>query len=396
MSEACHRLIVDRIRQHGPLTFAEFMELALYDPQVGYYAGATRRSGRTGDFYTSVDVGPVFGEFLARQFAEMARLLTDEDVVRGPRSEVRGQTSDFGHRTPDYVDLVEAGAGDGRLSRDVLDALERSAPDVYERVHLHLVERSELARAAQRATLARHASKLASSSVALPSPVQGIIFANELLDALPAHAVMGRAEGLREIFIDAVGDRLVERELTPSTPALEQYFDAIGVRLAPGWRAEVNLTATDWMRQAAGALQRGFLVLVDYGHEARELFSASHASGTLATFAEHVVESRDETRQPPWLQDPGSRDVTAHVDFTSIRNAGVAAGLDAFCLVDQMHFLLGLGVEDWLLNHSGSGREDLLRRLALKTLLVPGGLGTTHHVMICGRNVQRPALKGCA
>jgi SAM-dependent MidA family methyltransferase len=387
------------------------MEIALYHPEAGYYASAERRSGRGGDFYTSVDVGPVFGELLAEQFAEMGRLVLASSGVRRPVSDVASavdmvrhagtdstDASDSGLRTPDsgHVDLVEAGAGNGRLSRDVLDALETAAPDIYARVRLHLVERSARARDGQPATLGRHVSKLASSAAVLPSAIHGIVFANELLDALPTHAVVGRRDGLREIFVDATSDRLVEREMAPSTPAIEEYFGSLGVHLLPGWRAEVNLSAVDWMRTAAGALQQGFLVLVDYGHEANLLYSLSHAHGTLATFTGHVVESRDEDRAASWLRDPGSSDITAHVDFTSVRHAARMEGLDSIGLVDQMHFLLGLGVENRLRDNAGTGRGDVMRRLALKALLVPGGLGTTHHVMIFGRNVGRPGLRGCA
>ena len=383
MRNDCRALILERIRQHGPLSFAQFMECALYDPATGYYAGAARRSGRRGDFYTSVDVAPLFGELLAEQFAEMGRILT----------------SDTGHRTPDDVvgpiDLVEGGAGDGRLSRDVLDALETNAPDLYARVQVHLVERSAAARQGQRQALGPHASKLRSSAAELPPSIHGIIFANELLDALPTHAVVGRDDGVREIFIDAAGDELIERECRPSTPAIEEYLAALQVRLAPGWRAEVNLRAVEWVRQAARALRHGFLVLVDYGHEASVLYSGSHAEGTLATFSTHVVETREGGRAAPWLRDPGRSDITAHVDFTSIRRAAEAEGLDAICTVDQMHFLMGLGIETRLQQSAGRGRDDVMWRLALKTLLVPGGLGTSHHVLIFGRNAGRPTLRGC-
>jgi len=393
MSDECRTLILERIRLHGPLTFAEFMELALYHPEVGYYATAARRSGRGGDFYTSVDVGPVFGKFLARQFAEMfARI----DASRDQGSGVGGTTApDPQPPIPGHFDLVEAGAGDGRLSRDVCDALERIAPSLYERVRLHLVERSGPARDAQPATLGRHVSRFVSSGPDLPAAIHGIVFANELLDALPVHEVVARQDSLREILVDATGDRLIEREGPLSTPEIETYFAALGIRLEAGWRAEVNLEALAWIRRAAAALQRGFVVLVDYGDEAAALYSAARAQGTLATFAGHVVDSFDERRDAPWLRNPGQSDITAHVDFTSVRNTAEAAGLDPICHVDQMRFLLGLGVEDWLADNSGIGREQVARRLALKTLLVPGGLGSTHHVLVFARNVGRPALRGC-
>jgi SAM-dependent MidA family methyltransferase len=373
-------LIVDRIRQYGPITFAEFMELALYHPEAGYYARATKRSGGAGDFYTSVDVGPVFGALLAEQFVQMFDVLGAEGAE--PDS------------APHGFDLVEAGAGNGRLSRDVLAALERLAPALHDRLRVHLVEQSPAARTEHRAVLGPHAERLVSSSPVLPSPITGVIFANELLDALPTHIVVARADALREIYVDAAGDELVEREGPPSTPALAEYLDRAGARLQPGWRAEVNLNALRWVGEAAAALERGFLLLIDYGHGAAELYSAAHAAGTLSSFASHVVEVHGANR-PPWLRSPGDRDITAHVDFTSLRAAAEASGLTPLCLVDQARFLMSLGIEHYLADSSGNGREAIAQRLAVKTLLVPGGLGSTHHVMVLGKNVGRPALDGC-
>jgi len=145
----------------------------------------------------------------------------------------------------------------------------------------------------------------------------------------------------------------------------------------------VNLQAVEWVRRAARALRGGFLVLIDYGHEASVLYSASHAQGTLAVFTRHVVETR-EGRTPPWLRDPGTTDITSHVDFTSVRRAAEEEGLTTVEVTDQMHFLMGLDLEARV-RGTGNGREDLARRLALKTLVVPGGLGTTHHVLVFAR-----------
>ncbi|MGE5359400.1 MAG: class I SAM-dependent methyltransferase [Bacteroidales bacterium] len=420
MPSPAHVLIADRIRRSGPITFAEFMELALYHPEVGYYASATQRSGRAGDFYTSVDVGPVFGALLAEQFVEMFEALdTRPSDATSP------------------LDLIEAGAGNGRLSRDVLDAIERRAPAIYGRLRVHLVERSPVARAQYPEVLGRHAARLASSPD-LPglkprptnsapgdlvgrgfnpgdpglAPVgrgfspgdkdqahdgwRGVLFANELLDALPTHVVVGApGGGLLEIYVDLAGDTLVERHGPPSTPALVQHLQGVGARLEPGWRAEVNLAAVDWVHRAATSLDGGFIVLVDYGHEAATLYSASHATGTLATFTAHVVEVHEEGRPQPWLREPGTSDITAHVDFTSVRRAAESAGLDVLCLVPQGRFLLALGVERHLLDRTGSDRDSVAARLALKTLLLPGGIGSTHQVMVIGKRVGTPRLKAC-
>ncbi len=374
----CRAAIVRRVREHGPITFARFMDIALYDEECGYYARASRRSGRSGDFFTSVDVGPIFGELLAAQFVEMWEVLAPSAERRTPRAE---------------FDLVEAGAGSGRFARQVLDAATR-VPAFYDALRLHLVERSRTARAAQPIALGPHAGRLHASSADLPASIDGVLFANELLDALPTHLVVMRADGLREVYVDAEDEALVEREGPPSTPRIAGYFDRLGIALAPGWRAEVNLEAVDWVRQAGRSIVRGFLLLIDYGHPARALYSAARAAGTLTTFRQHVAETGPPPggRPPAWLTEPGGCDITAHVDLTSIQHTAEAEGLDTLCIVDQSYFLLAL---------AGAARiagphDDLKRRLALKTLLLPGGIGTTHKVMVFAKNVGRPALRGCA
>ena len=367
-------LIIGRIRTRGPLTFAEYMELALYHPQLGYYARTDRPSGRAGDFFTSVDVGPLFGVLLADQFAEMWRILGSQEF-----------------------DLVEVGAGSGSLSRDILDAAATSDPAFYATIRLQLVERSSTARAAQPATLSAHAARLTASPRSLPDVRCGAVFANELLDALPTHVVVMTRSGLREIFVDARGDRLVERDGPLSSPAIAAYFDRLGLQLQPGWRAEVNLSAVAWVGEAARRLRRGFLLLIDYGHDSRELYSATHAAGTLATYHRHVIDAGTAANgAAPWLTDPGERDITSHVDLSSIRRTAEDEGLHLLGLLDQTYFLMGLGVADRLAAQRSETVADLKQRLAAKTLLLPGGLGSTHKVLILGKNVGRPRLRGCS
>jgi SAM-dependent MidA family methyltransferase len=384
------RLIEEVIRERGPLTVAAFMELALYS-ENGYYARASRRSGRAGDFFTSVDVGPLFGELLAVQIAEMVEILAGRGT--GLRT-TRGDLSPV---------LVEAGAGDGRLSADILRSLQRSAPDVLGRLRLHLVETSPAARAAQRATLGDVADRLASSSAELPESFEGIVVANELLDAMPVHQVVMRDDGLREIYVDAATQRDPERvalrtiEGPPSTPALAEYFARAGVSLEPGWRAEINLAAIEWIRTAARRLRRGFMILIDYGHEARELYSITHARGTLTTFAGHTMRGSESPGAPAWLASPGGRDITAHVDFTSVRAAAEREGMTTIGFLDQTYFLIALAnLENPQNLENPENPENLKRRFELKTLLLPGGLGSTHKVLLLGKGVGSPALRGCS
>ncbi len=371
MARDLRALIVERIHLGGPLTFAEFMDLALYHPELGYYARAAHQSGRAGDFFTSVDVGPAFGRLLARQFAEMWRLLD----------------------RPAQFDLVEGGASSGRLARDVLDAARHSDPDFYDAIRLTLVEKSPHARAAQLSTLNGHAPKLRSSREDVPDKVQGVIFANELLDAFPVRAVEMTRDGLSEVVVDVKDDRLFER-LRPAPAELAASLEAVGARLKPGWKGEINLDAVAWTRNAARAIDRGFLVLIDYGHEAADLFSPSHAGGTRATFSSHVHrEGGPGGANAPWLEEPGGCDITSHVDLTSIGRAALDAGMVELGRLDQTYFLLNLAMSDLdSASESAAGSEGLGDRLALKTLVLPGGLGSTHKVLIFGKGVDRPAL----
>jgi SAM-dependent MidA family methyltransferase len=438
--------IADLIRERGPITVAAFMDLALYSPEFGYYARAAQRSGRAGDFFTSVDVGPLFGQLLAVQIAEMARLL---GVTTGPTDRPR-QTSSARPAVPPF-DLVESGAGNGRLSADILTALATDDPQVYAAVRLHLVEVSAEARSAQQQTLAAHGERLAFSSSSVPD-FEGVLIANELLDAMPVHQVVMREEGLREIYVDV--DRTAEpavaelatREGPLSTPALAEYLAQLGLTLPPGWRTEINLRAVEWIREVARRLRRGFLILIDYGHESRELHSATHSAGTLTTYSRHrSAEGAGPSLRPPWLYRPGEQDITAHVDFSSVRRAAEEEGCVTLGFLDQTYFVMGIlealpssrfgrldeprgsshqpavsggGVPpdgvDYRRGSDASNAEDrsaesrevslpgllndlsFKNRLALKTLIMPGGLGSTMKVLVLGKGVGTPALACCS
>jgi SAM-dependent MidA family methyltransferase len=361
--------IADVIRERGPLTVAAFMDLALYDPELGYYARAAQRSGRAGDFFTSVDVGSLFGELLEVQLAEIF------------------QISDLRFK---IFDLVEAGAGNGRLSADILRAAKVRDPAFYESIRLHLVEASAEARRAQTGTLAELVDRLSSSGPELPETFEGVLIANELLDALPVHQVVMRADGLREVYVTTNDQRLTTIEGPVSTPALADYLARLGVTLEPGWRVEINLRAVDWIRDAARRLRRGFIILIDYGHDARELYSPTHSTGTLATFAGHRSGGPDRAQDTPaWLEQPGNQDLTAHVDFTSVRAAAEAEGMTTIGFLDQTYLLMGLleGLPD---------PQSAIRNPQLKTLMLPGGMGSTHKVLILGKDVGTPALRGCS
>jgi SAM-dependent MidA family methyltransferase len=307
----------------------------------------------------------VFGELLAKQFSEMWRLLDAR--------------SSF--------DLVEAGSGNGRLSKDILDAILRTDPAFYRSIRLSLAERSAAAREAQAGILGPHAALLKHSSAAVPDHIRGVIFANELLDALPTHAVVMTETGLREVFVDERSGQFVELLEEPSTPRIAAYVSRAGAKMRQGWRAEVNLAAEDWIADAAQKLEHGFLLVIDYGHDETELYSSSHSAGTLTTFKSHTTFADS-------LQAPGECDITAHVDLTALTRAAEQAGLTSLGRLDQTYFMLGLGMDEMMALDHNSEPSAVRRRLALKTLMLPGGLGSTHKVLLFGKDTGTPSLKG--
>jgi SAM-dependent MidA family methyltransferase len=220
----------------------------------------------------------------------------------------------------------------------------------------------------------------------LPESFAGVLLANELLDAMPVHQVVMREDGLREIYVESHDRQLRLREGALSTSRIADYLAALGVNLEPGWRAEISLAAIGWMREAARKLERGFIMAIDYGHEAAELYSVTHSAGTLTSFAHHR-SAGPESAAAPWLRNPGEQDLTAHVDFTSVRRAAEAEGCATLGFLDQLYLLLAL-VTDRL------PTLDAKERLALKTLVMPGGLGTTMKVLILGKHVGTRQLAG--
>jgi SAM-dependent MidA family methyltransferase len=342
------------------------MEACLYHPEFGYYSRAEAR--RFADYYTSADVHPIFGRTLARQLAEI--------WVRLGR--------------PARFDAVECGAGTGRLSAHILDFAARELPDFYSKLQYTAVERSASRRAQHAAALEPHpgAGKLASADEIPEAVPAGCIFSNELVDALPVHRVVREGNELQEVFISLKGDELCEILGPPSTPRLEEYFRAQKIELLEGQHAEVGLAAQEWMENAARVLGSGFVLTVDYGHEAHELYNDRHMRGTLLAYSRHRA-SED------FFSAPGEQDLTAHVNFTMLEQAGERHGLCRAGLVSQSHFLLAWGkANDFsdLYDEGQTETERLRARLLLKTLIFPEGMGETFFVLIQHKNAARREL----
>jgi SAM-dependent MidA family methyltransferase len=368
--------IRDEIGREGRLTFARFMEIALYDPEAGYYSAARdadaadRGPGRTGDFLTAPEGHPIFGWTIARLLENVWQRLD-----RPARFVVR-----------------EHGAGTGAQALGILDGLRRSNSPLFDAIRYQAIEvsgsRLEELRARLEATgLASHLEP------ADDSRAPGAILANELLDALPVHRVEGLDHGLIERYVTLDADGELETALgEPSTPALAARLEAESVQLEPGQPAEICLAIDDWLRNAVAPLERGLALLVDYGAPAAELYTPARGS-TLRAYYRHGVHG-------DLLVAVGRQDLTAHVDLTAVERAAAASGLELLGRTNQAELLAGLGIGELLVGLQTLPDTTLESYLAAKSAVVrmldPRATGR-FAVLAFGRGLPiETALRGLA
>ena len=364
-------ILRQRIKARGSITFADYMAACLYEPGLGYYTSPGRKVGAEGDFYTSSNVHRVFGRLLAREIVSMWHTM--------------GRPANF--------QVVEVGAANGRLSADIMDAVAELEPALYATVTCRLIEAEPSLVESQRAMLSDHLPRLAWSSpeelAAGTLEITGCLVTNELVDALPVHLVEMTTDGLREVMVTAEGGEFREELAFPSTPAIDAYLKRIGVTLSAGQRAEIHLAADRWLQGVARSLQRGFVITIDYGYQAEELYSPMRKNGTLLCYYRHHVE------EDPYIR-VGRQDITTHVDFTSLVRCGEDAGLKTFWYGEQYRFLMAAGMMEELLALEARPAPEETRikdRLALKKLMLPdGGMGDTFKVLVQGKGVDRPEL----
>jgi SAM-dependent MidA family methyltransferase len=363
--------IVAEIRAGGPMTFARFMELALYHPEYGYYTGGQRGPGRKADFLTAPESHPLFGWAVARQLEEVW-----DRLGRPARFTVR-----------------EYGAGTGALAAGIVEGLQRSGSSLLAVLRYRIAERAP----DRERQVHERLAGLDAADVLEPDddrPIEGAVLANEVLDALPVHRVVGGTGGsLRESFVgvDEAG-ALTTADGPPSTPALRARLDVEGVRLEPGQPAEICLALDDWVANAASGMARGLLLLIDYGHPAPALYAPSRGS-LLRAYVHHRVHD------DPYA-NVGRQDLTAHVDLTAVERAARGAGLDHLGTTTQAAFLAGLGAGELLvgLQEGPAATLDayLHARSALFRMLDPSATGA-FAVLAFGLGLQaEPPIRGLA
>jgi SAM-dependent MidA family methyltransferase len=362
------RKIEQEIHERGPIPFSRYMEMCLYDPDLGYYSRNVEKFGKAGDFYSSSDVHAVFGRLLARQFEEMWRALD----------------------SPQPVEVLELGPGRGLFARDVLDWSEKKFSDFFRALRYSLVESSPALRARLGTTLSRHVSngKVTVRSDGSDRRAEGagvpvIVFANEFFDALPVEVLSDRGS----LRIDVKDGRLVETWAPASAQEL-LFLDHYGVHPVAGERTEVCLAATQQMSRIAAYIERGFFIAIDYGYTREEQLAGRHLD-TVMTYRQH-------TASPNPYEAPGEQDITAHVNFSALPGAAAAGGMQPHKLLTQSQFMMGIGEGTQFgdaFEECRLPQERAKVALQLKHLVAPAGVGETFHVLVASKGVEKSRVE---
>ncbi|MEY2510876.1 MAG: hypothetical protein QOE26_1639 [Verrucomicrobiota bacterium] len=356
--QALSDFIRQTIHRTGPVSFAWFMEQALYHPEFGYYSSGKCAIGRRGDYFTNVSVGPLFGRLLAAQFAEVW--------------EVLGRPGDFM--------IVEQGAHHGEFANDVLEEVRERTPDFFSALRYCVVEPFPVLEARQRERLRAFTEKLTwRKSLDDLEPFTGVHFSNELLDSMPARLISREGdENWKERLVIEAGNGLAFVTWPIVDEKLRQHLEKLPHDGEALYETEINLVALDWIEDVARKLTRGFVLAVDYGYPRAEFYAAERTTGTLQCRAEHRAVSSP-------LEEIGRADITAHVDWTSVAERGEASGLRLIGFTDQHHFITGL------LTRRAPPESE---RRALQTLLHPELLGTRFQFLALSKNVSGGEMSG--
>ncbi len=355
------KIIQNRIQANPKkrITFAEFMELALYHPSEGYYSSGQVGIGKAGDFFTSVSLSADFGELLAEQLAEMASVLN----------------------SPQPFQVIEMGAGLGNLANDILSYWQVKHPELLQIIEYTIIEESTALIEKQKALLQPWLNQGVDLNwknwAEIPDQsIIGCCFSNELIDAFPVHQVIWQDGQLQEIYVTESSEKWTEVIAELSTLKILDYFQQLNIdfnsgNYPEGYQTEVNLQALDWLKTVSKKLKQGYLLTIDYGYSATQYYHPQRSQGTLQCYYQHRLHSN------PYI-NVGLQDITAHVDFTTLENQGELLRLEKLAFTQQCLFLMSLGLGDRLVELS-SGKYNILeimqRRDALHQLIDPRGLG---------------------
>jgi SAM-dependent MidA family methyltransferase len=360
------KIIYDKVKDFGPITFKDFMEMALYHEKYGYYSGSYFPIGKKGDFITSPHTHCLYGALHARQIEEFWEILD---------------------RTP--FTIVEMGAGAGYLAQDILSYL--SNREIFKSINYIIVEHKAETASYQQDFLKPFINKISwIGRFSDLDSVTGCIISNELLDAFPVHLIQKEDSSFKEICLDfKENGSHTEVFADLSTPQLVEYVKELPSDLPNGYRTEANLSINKWISELAGIISKGFVVTIDYGHTKKEYFHPGRNRGTLLAYMNHSVNEELYERV-------GEQDLTAHVNFSDLYRWGKEFGFSTLGYVHQWAFLAGLDFEETFMELSGGKFNPFSPELAaVKMLLLPQGMGESHKVMVQGKGVPSDLiLKG--
>ncbi len=354
-------IIIEKIGKEGSITFRDFMAMALYYPELGYYMGHGEKIGTDGDYYTSCMLTPAFGAMIARQLEEMC-VLSDSDEFT----------------------IVEYGAGTGILCRDILNYLKAN-PAFYARLRYCIIEKSPAMRDKQKALLTEKVSW--HHSIEEISGVNGCVISNEVLDNFPVHVVQMEQE-LMEVYVDFQQGQLVE-VLKPASGDLKNYLKELNVELPSGYKTEINLDAVNWLENIASNLKRGYIVTIDYGFLTSELYRSSRYQGTLLCYYHHQLSN------DPY-KNIGEQDITAHVNFSALQHWGRKFGLSNCGFTDQGQFLITLGFRDYLASLRDQ-QDDIMKIVQRESFIMHtliADMGSKIKVLVQGKDIPCSPLTG--
>ena len=358
-------IIKEEILESGPISFRRFVELSLFHPEHGYYSSGKARIGKKGDFYTAPSVHRSFGETVSRFLAEASLLLEGESFT-----------------------VVEFGASGGQLAFDILEALSLNHPGLYSKTDYVMSEASPAAVLAAQQRLEGHRGRVrwidGLQEIGKDS-FRGVVIANEFLDSLPFHRLKSNGGEIREIFLSLKDGEIEEVLRNPETEGIYDFSKRYLDGYAQGEEAEACLLAGKWLAEVGTALQKGFVLSIDYGSLSPELYSPGRRKGTFRCFYRHELSSDPYARV-------GEQDITADVNFSELIRVGDTLGLATVEYTTQGQFLVDWGILDIFKTYDKPQNQG--DRLAAKTLFMPEFMGRRFKVLLQSKGLSLEALAG--
>ncbi len=360
-------IIKDRIKKEGEISFRDFMDMALYYPELGYYTSPQEKIGGFGDFYTASELDRAFGELLGKQFVEIYNKIGEESFR-----------------------IVEIGAGKGYLAFDILKFIQENYPEVFKKTTYTIIEKSPYHIKTQKEILSifENVEWVQDIIDFEDGSITGVVFSNELFDSFPVHLIRKIKGKIYEVFIKVDEENNVQEVLKEASEEILRYISQLSIDIPEGMQTEINLDAADYIQKIGKKLKKGFVITVDYGYPSAELYKPYRMKGTILCYYRHRYSEN-------FYENVGMQDITSHVNFSALKYYGMIAGLDFTGFTDQAHFLTNLGLMEIFEKLQEKNDYESFERLnRLKTLVLPKGMGEKFKVLVQHKNIKDPSIKG--